>query len=186
MNTLYTHTPETVSGESNSRSESIYQYSVMEFDIVSIEMERFCLSVSQFVSQLCECVCVKCLFLLICALCSLMGTINFVSCLSIIFVNDLIRFFFFLWSFVCVCVWVSVSLGVQYSFVWSGILVWFWMEWCELTMSHLNWWIWNGDFLRDWPTMTVLLQPIFECYRRKIAFFATTKILLMPGLLYNT
>lgn len=103
VNTLYTHTPETVSGESNSRSESIYQYSVMEFDIVSIEMERFCLSVSQFVSQLCECVCVKCLFLLICALCSLMGTINFVSCLSIIFVNDLIRLFFFLWSFVCVC-----------------------------------------------------------------------------------
>lgn len=81
----------------------------------------------------------------------------------------------------------SVSLSVSFCFSHEclGLFVCFWFGWngCELTMSHLNWLILNEDFLHDWPTMMVQLQPIFECYRKKIAFFATTRMLI-PGLLY--
>lgn len=99
---------------------------------------------------------------------------------------------FFLCSWNCVLSFLLVSLSIG-LFLITSVLSWFlflfgWNG-CELTMSHLNWSILNEDFLHDWPTMMVQLQPIFECYRKKIVFFATTRM-LMPGLfllyIYNT
>lgn len=97
----------------------------------------------------------------------------------IVFCQNVYFVFYFLRQFVHFFDFFFLSLSCLFvSFLWFG------WNGCELTMSHLNWLIWNEDFLHDWPTMTVQLQPIFECYRKKIVFFATTRM-LMPGLLYH-